>query len=234
MLDDMPYVRERLFSIEGIDGAGKSTALDALRRLCEEKRAALLEKDKGARFPDILFMEEPTRSRAGMLARCEMAGMHGKVDTPLMAYLFACDREESLTKGAAFATLANGGIVVCGRGRISNMVYQWENSKIVERLNERLPWPRKVFFLDAEPDLAYERQALREGAGRGSRLDIVPFEQLLKLRVRFRACLDLLEERGPRKLEIVRVDAALPAFEIACMIYESAILPEVMSLQEGK
>ena len=106
--------RGKFIVFEGIDGSGKSTALNAA--------AAALEKN-GIAFSST---REPTGGRIGEIISAFMTGAEGyDFDERTVAALFAADRlDHLLKKGGVLETLAGGVTVLCDRFWLSSLAYQ--------------------------------------------------------------------------------------------------------------
>ena len=208
-------VLKNFFVLEGVDGVGKSTVLSILGRG--------VTRLKDGVHSDLYVTEEPTDSPAGQLALKLLEGEE-EPDSIQLAYLFAADRHDHLYKKDGIYDHVFHGPVFCGRYRFSNAVYQGiagrtypygkEPGKIVWELNRDFPWPRIVFFLDAPVDVIAERLVKR-----GSKADTKRIEQL---RNAYLAYFDYLEERGPKGMDIVTIDATLEDYVISGKIYAIA------------
>lgn len=95
---------------------------------------------------------------SGRLGDREKLSMKDKVD------IFAADRKQFRMLISEY--LSNGGIVVCDRYREANLIYQlvgfegekWEeNLQDIKSVDEDLPDPDKLFYLDISPEEALRR-----------------------------------------------------------------------------
>ena len=208
-------VLKNFFVLEGVDGVGKSTVLSIL--------GGGATRLVGGEHSDIYVTEEPTDSPAGQLARKLLEGEE-KPDSIQLAYLFAADRHDHLYKKGGIYDHVFDVPVFCGRYRFSNEVYQGlagrtypygkEPGKLVWELNRDFPWPRIVFFLDAPVDVIAERLMKRDGKADKKRIE--------QLRKAYLAHFDYLEERGPKGMDIVTIDATLEDYVISGKIYSIA------------
>jgi len=148
--------RGKLITIEGIDGAGKSSHLEFLReRVTARGHEALLTREPGgtpfgARLREVV-LHHPTSALAEALA------------------MFA-DRAAHVEAAIAPA-LASGRWVICDRFSDSTYAYQCggrglERDVVVslERLAHPGLQPDVTFLFDLDPATALERQAARAGA----------------------------------------------------------------------
>ncbi|OPY25656.1 MAG: putative thymidylate kinase [Methanocella sp. PtaU1.Bin125] len=141
MSDRRPDKKGCLISIEGIDGAGKSTQI---RMLGEWLRANGI---------DAAMLKEPTDGLYGREIR-DNAAAHRPVSPQEEMRLFMMDRKEDVAKNIRPA-LDAGKVVVMDRYYQSNMAYQgargldpWQ----IEAENERFsPVPDLVIVLDIDP-----------------------------------------------------------------------------------
>lgn len=142
-----------LIAIEGIDGAGKTTQGELLRRSLEEKGY------------DVATSKEPTNSESGMKIR--ELGKHGR-DAPAETEfkLFLEDRRFDV-KNNIRPALDAGKIVVVDRYYYSSMAYQGAKGmdpKQIEKSNlEFSPKPDLTIFVDISPQTAKKRIQSRNG-----------------------------------------------------------------------
>lgn len=147
--------RGRFIVFEGIDGAGTTTQA---QRLVERLRAV------GERAH---FTNEPSEGVIGALTRRALRGEPlGRAGRPLpaqaIALMFAADRADHWHNEIE-PRLARGEHVVCDRYLYSSVAYQsLENpEEWIRALNSPFPHPDLLIYLQASPQLAAERRALR-------------------------------------------------------------------------
>ena len=206
-------VLQNFIVFEGIDGAGTTTQLNALRN----------RKDTG----NFLFTAEPTTAPTGKFLRQMLKG-----DIPLTpvtsAYLFAADRTEHVFGNLVIGdggTLVTGIEKACSRNKIvvsdryffSSLAYQSiDCGKETPRiLNSMFPLPGLLFFFDIEPEISLKRITVREYTEIYEKLDF-----LKKTATAYRAVMD--EYRTSEKSEsmkIVTIDATKPKEEISQIIW---------------
>lgn len=156
-------MRGKLISMEGCEGAGKSTVLSALKTyLDEKKRDYIVTREPGG---------EPVseRIRSLILSR-ENEGMSGECE----ALLYAASRAQ-LLKTVIEPALAAGKLVICDRYVDSSLAYQGEarglGQDFVRRINafalENYPTDCTV-FLDISPEAAFAR---KHGADENDRME---------------------------------------------------------------
>jgi dTMP kinase len=132
--------RGLLVAVEGIDGAGKSTALRALAAFCEERGVAFVTS------------REPTNGPAGRALR--ESATHGRLSLEEELELFCRDRAEHVEQVIRPA-LAAGKIVLLDRYYLSTAAYQGargaDPAAIIARNEEFAPRPDLVLLLDVDP-----------------------------------------------------------------------------------
>lgn len=218
---------KRFYALEGIDGAGKTTLVKALKELCDEKGAG-----------DVLVMHaEPTDNYIGLACRNMISSGKAVYPPSVAAYLFAADRYSHLyaKKDGVLALLEQGKMVLTDRYIYSSIVYQacMEDSreslpqrrKLATLLNKDFEIPEIFFFLECSPELALERQRKR---GEDS---IDSIGRLAHLDKQYQRCFARLEalrewERQDYPLDslnipaVVRLDAGKSAEELARQVHD--------------
>ena len=140
----------RFIVFEGLDGSGKSTALEGLRQALQEK-----DPDKGQ-----YLTREPSDGEVGRLIRRALTKeivLHQKTFT----LLFAADRYEHIQNEIKPA-LARGEDVFCDRYYFSNLAYQGDVATAAEILAFNQPArtlirPDIVFFVDTPAEECMNR-----------------------------------------------------------------------------
>lgn len=163
-------MRGRFISFEGIDGAGKSTHLDA----CAEWLRA-----QGVR---VVLTREPGGTA---LAECIREWLlHQDMEVQTEALLAFAARSDHLHRVIRPA-LAEGAWVVCDRFTDSTFAYQGSAlGQDVHRLEALEAWvhgdlqPDRTYCFDLPPELAAERRAAVRQADRFEARDIVYFQQV--------------------------------------------------------
>jgi len=146
--------RGKFITVEGIDGAGKSSHLDFIR-----------EQVKG-RAADVVVTREPGGTAAGEKVREVVlhAAMNPKAEALLM---FAARAEHVAT--VIEPALASGRWVLCDRFSDATYAYQCGGRGLprefvvgLERLVHPGLQPDATFLFDLDPAIAYERQRAQQ------------------------------------------------------------------------
>lgn len=145
--------RGRFIVLEGLDGAGKTTHIELLRKnLNEDGRS-------------VYATAEPTSSATGGLIRDALAGLHTRSASELAA-LFLCDRIQHNVnpKNGIMGFLQAGTDVICDRYYYSSLAYQGIDSDIgwVAHMNLDCPdicHPDACIFLDLSVEKCIERMS---------------------------------------------------------------------------
>lgn len=135
-----------LLAVEGVDGAGKSTVLNALEQHCRHQGLACLRS------------REPTDGPFGK--RLRQSAQSGRSSLAQELEWFLADRREHVEAVIAPA-LARGDVVLLDRYYFSNAAYQGARGADpdeVLRLNEAFaPVPDLVLLLDCAAEVSLER-----------------------------------------------------------------------------
>ena len=202
--------RGRFITLEGIDGAGKSSHLEFLRALCEARGAA------------VEMTREPGGTPVGEALRRVVldAAMDAATEALVM---FAARRAHVVA--VIEPALAAGRWVVCDRFSDSTYAYQCggrglapEVAAALERIAHPGLAPDATFLFDIDPALAAQRQRARERAP-----DRFEREQAHFFR-RVRAA--YLERAVVEPLRIHVIDAARPLEDVRAQLaraFESAL-----------
>ncbi len=192
--------RGRLITLEGIDGAGKTTI------------AALLAERLAARGVEVVQTHEPGGFPEGEALRALILERDWPPEAE--ALLFFADRAAHVRTLIAPA-LARGAWVICDRYTDSTLAYQSARGLAMERLRSAAELaecgvrPDATFWLDLPVEAALARIGARAPASRFER------EALLE---RVRQAYAELHRRAPER--IARVDATLSPDRIADAIFE--------------
>lgn len=148
--------RGKLVTLEGIDGAGKSS------------HAAFLGERIAARGVEVVVTREPGGTPFG--ARLREVVLHHAVPPLAEAIAMFADRSAHIVETIEPA-LARGAWVLCDRFSDSTYAYQCGGRGVdraavvaLERLVHPALAPDATFLFDLDPALAYERQRTRSGA----------------------------------------------------------------------
>jgi dTMP kinase len=207
--------RGRFIVLEGIDGAGTTTQLGALRD--HFRRAGR----------QAFFTHEPSDGPAGMLIRLALQGrlvganfqyhdpddparpVDTRFDATALALLFAADRADHVAAQIR-PNLDAGRIVVCDRYLLSTLAYQGQTAELewLLEINRPAITPDLTIFLDVPPAEAEDRM-------RGSRWKRELFEtrdQQLRVRSRY---FELIQRDFPQRGRVEVIDASRSADEVS-------------------
>lgn len=139
----------KYIAIEGLDGAGKSTAAKAIRDFFKDEEIVDIREPGGT------VLAEKMRG----LVKDEYEGEEVHVDTE--AYLFYGARNQLLTQ-IVIPNLKVGKFVLSDRCNLSSEAYQGE-SELVPVLSNRIAIkPELIIYLDISPAIGLERARGRE------------------------------------------------------------------------
>ena len=144
---------EKFVVFEGIDGCGKSTALEALYDYIWKKTS-----------DSIRLGTEPTGFASGELVRKALGGNLEGISSETLLGMFLADRAIH-QKEISIATVRKDWYL-CDRYIYSNMVYNAkddEDMKRIEKLNSKFIQPDVVFYIDTPVETCLDRIARRNG-----------------------------------------------------------------------
>lgn len=143
-----------LISVEGVDGAGKSS-------FCH-----LIKEKLSVEFP-VLLTKEPGGTLLGKSLRNLLLHSTYDLDSKAQFLLFAADRAQHFTE-VVIPALASGMIVLSDRMADSSLVYQGYVKQLpLDLLKTINTWamqnrmPDVTFFLDIDEKTVFERMAIR-------------------------------------------------------------------------
>lgn len=143
----------RLIAFEGVEGSGKSTQLELLRRLLE------------GRGRDVVVTREPGGTPAGERVRALLLDPAVELHPRAEALLFAAARAE-LVEAVIRPALERGAVVLCDRYLDSSLAYQGEARGLgrdpvsqVNRFATGGLLPDLVVLLDLDPAAGLARRA---------------------------------------------------------------------------
>ncbi|AAX18108.1 MULTISPECIES: dTMP kinase [Borrelia] len=140
----MNKILKNFYCIEGIDGSGKTSIIQKLQKLCNNKLK-------------YYFTKEPSQGVIGEFIRQQLTNFKNPLRKVSLAYLYVADRYEHLynTKNGIIEILNKGKTkVITDRYLFSSIAYQGE---LGYKLNKDFPLPEKLFFIKTDPGIAYKR-----------------------------------------------------------------------------
>lgn len=144
---------EKFIVFEGIDGCGKSTALEALYDFLWNETT-----------DSIRVGTEPTSYESGELIRKALGGSIEGISSEILLGMFLADRAIH-QKEISIANVRRSWYL-CDRYIYSNMVYNAkddEDMKRIEKLNSKFIQPDVVFYIDTPVETCLDRIARRNG-----------------------------------------------------------------------
>jgi dTMP kinase len=197
----------RLIAFEGVEGSGKSTQLELLRRALE------------GRVREVVVTREPGGTPAGERIRAVLLDPAVELHPRAEALLFAAARAE-LVEAVIRPALERGAVVLCDRYLDSSLAYQGGARGLgrgpvteVNRFATGGLVPDLVVLLDLDP-----ASGLRRRAGELDRIE----GQDLAFHRRVRQAFCDLAAADPGRFAVV--DAAAPVQEVAARV-QAAVLP---------
>ncbi|AHH08763.1 dTMP kinase [Borrelia anserina] len=140
----MNKILKNFYCIEGIDGSGKTSITQRLKKLCNNNLK-------------YHFTQEPSKGIIGEFIRQQLTNFKNPLSQVSLTYLYLADRYEHLynTKNGIIKILNKGQTkVITDRYLFSSIAYQGE---LGYKLNKDFPLPEKIFFIKTDPNIAYKR-----------------------------------------------------------------------------
>jgi dTMP kinase len=188
--------RGRFISLEGIEGAGKTTLVRALQTALEAR---------GVRT--VLTREPGGTALAERLRQIALERGSERIDPTAETLLMFAARAihlENLIRPA----LASGNWVVCDRFTDATRAYQGAgrgvNAELIERLAAAVHpdlWPDRTLVLDLPVELGLSRARQRQGAG--DRFE----DESVKFHSRVRECYRALASSEPKRVRLIDASA---------------------------
>jgi dTMP kinase len=196
----------RLIAFEGVEGAGKSTQLELLRRQLE------------GRGREVVVTREPGGTPVGERVRALLLDPEVEIHPRAEALLFAAARAE-LVERVIRPALERGAVVLCDRYLDSSLAYQGGARGLgrgpVEEVNRLATGgllPDLVVLLDLDP-----ADGLRRRQGDRDRIEAQDLDFHRRVREAFRA----LAAADPNRFAVV--DGAAPVREVAARVHAVAL-----------
>jgi dTMP kinase len=215
----------RLIAFEGVEGSGKSTQLELLRRVLEG-RGGPGDRRGGppvSQGREVVVTREPGGTPAGERVRSVLLDPEVELHPRAEALLFAAARAE-LVEAVIRPALERGAVVLCDRYLDSSLAYQGAARGLgqgpVEEVNRFATGgllPDLVVLLDLDP-----ASGLRRRAGALDRIEAQDLGFHRRVRQAFRD----LAAADPARFAVV--DATAPVPEVAAQVQAA-----VLALLEG-
>jgi dTMP kinase len=203
----------RLIAFEGVEGSGKSTQLELLRRVLEGRGGPPV-----GRGQEVVVTREPGGTPAGERIRAVLLDPEVALHPRAEALLFAAARAE-LVEAVIRPALERGAVVLCDRYLDSSLAYQGAARGLgqgpVEEVNRFATGgllPDLVVLLDLDP-----ASGLRRRTGQLDRIEAQELEFHRRVRQAFRD----LAAADPARFAVV--DAADPVPEVAAQVKAAAL-----------
>ncbi len=180
---------------EGLDGCGKSTQLENLR-----KRLSTLCKSAGTR--KVFTTREPSDSVPGLICR-GISKNTITVQHETEALLFAADRYEHI-QSEILPQLRAGNHVLCDRFFLSNFAYQCDDELTMDTILQynlsslELVVPDITIFIDVTPEECERRRA----RARATEEKYENVEQAARTREQYMEAMDFLKDRSKEFLVV--------------------------------
>lgn len=196
----MNALRGQFIVVEGLEGAGKSTALDTIKQIL------------AVRTPELILTREPGGTRVGEVLRGLIKeSTPGEALDPRAELLLFYAARVQLLERVIRPALNRGAWVLADRFELSTFAYQGGGRKLDETMISHLSSfcvgdlvPDLTLFLDVSPELGLKRAGLR-GA-----MDRIEQESL----VFFRDVHDAYHRHIQTMPDVVVIDASLPLDEV--------------------
>ncbi|AFI31585.1 dTMP kinase [Borrelia crocidurae] len=140
----MTKILKNFYCIEGIDGSGKTSIIQKLQKICNNKMK-------------YHFTKEPSTGIIGKLIRKQLTNFKNPLLKVSLAHLYVADRYEHLyniQNGIIAILNKNQTKVISDRYLFSSIAYQGE---LGYKLNKDFPLPEKLFFIKTDPNIAFKR-----------------------------------------------------------------------------
>jgi dTMP kinase len=203
----------RLIAFEGVEGAGKSTQLELLRRVLEGRGGPPVSRPR-----EVVVTREPGGTPAGERVRAVVLDPEVELHPRAEALLFAAARAE-LVEEVIRPALERGAVVLCDRYLDSSLAYQGGARGLgvgpvieVNRFATGGVVPDLVVLLDLDPAAGLARRA-----GDRDRIEAQELDFHRRVRSAFRD----LAAADPARFCVV--DAAAPVAEVAARV-QAAVL----------
>jgi dTMP kinase len=194
-------MRGKLITLEGLDGAGKSTHLPWLAQMLEARGIA------------VRVTREPGGTPLGEMLRNTLLDPAQRLNAETEALLMFAARREHLDK-VILSALDDGTWVVCDRFTDASFAYQgggsgvaWEKLEALEKWVHESFQPDLTFYFDVSPEVARARASSARAADR--------FEQEREaFHAQVREAYLRRAREHPTRIRILDAGAAIPDIQV--------------------
>lgn len=152
-----------LILFEGLDGCGKTTQLELLKKYLLDKKEY------------VISTKEPTNNEIGLLIR-KVLQKDIEMDKTALALLFIADRYEHQEHLSEITNEKT--IILCDRGEPSNLAYQFAEGidpEFIINCSEYIQKPNIIFYIRTDVDVCFKR--LKE---RGTKIEMFETKEHMK------------------------------------------------------
>lgn len=148
-------ISAKFITVEGIDGAGKSSVCRFIKEYLAEKTNSVVK-----------LIEQNKKHPVGLMVRKFISDSYAKKSSPnVFLHLFLAGIQETIEK-EIIPSLNNNEFVVSDRFLLSTKVYQndaYHAEENCNRIEEDFVKPDYTFILDIDPVIALQRVQIRNG-----------------------------------------------------------------------
>ncbi|WPM05557.1 dTMP kinase [Borreliella sinica] len=185
----MAKILKNFYCIEGIDGSGKTSIINRLKILCNDE----------SRY---YFTKEPSSGIIGEMIKKQLMNFKNPLKESTFAYLYAADRHDHLyKKGGILEILKTKSTkIITDRYLFSSIAYQ---GKLGYKLNKNFPLPEKVFFIEINPNIAYER--IQKHRPQSDLFELEKYQTFEQIALKYSESLKKLE----KKINVIYIDNSI-------------------------
>ncbi len=209
--------QKRYVVFEGLDGAGTTTQWNLLQSWMQQEG-----------YP-FMPVREPSPGPIGQLIRKFLSGSP-PTDQGVLARLFAADRRQQIYEpGGVLENLKKDSWILSDRSLVSSLAYQSLvlPFKTILRLNEGIPLPGMIFFVDVSADVGMDRVL-----GRKDQLEIFEKRDVQQqVRKNYRRALKWIGRQGTNIVYLSGADSVESIHEIVKKTFKNYIDEHPMKIR---